>query len=70
MNGKGDARRPAQVDAETVAANWARTFGRGEPKALPRRCPACGALTLYGDRVASCGGCGEPVSLTELPTPP
>lgn len=29
--GKGDSPRPAQVDRETVEANWARTFGKAKP---------------------------------------
>lgn len=29
---KGSARRPAAVDRETEAANWARTFGQTGPR--------------------------------------
>lgn len=31
QNGKGDAQRPAQVPPQTVAENWARTFGTAAP---------------------------------------
>lgn len=34
MNGKGSAPRPRSVDAETFAAQWARTFGADPREAL------------------------------------
>ena len=55
MSGKGDAPRPMQVDAETFADRWARTFGAlsrctcEQPK-LSRVCPECSrVLETLGD---------------------
>lgn len=37
QNGKGDKRRPAQVDPKTLDQNWRRAFARGNrtSKTLP-----------------------------------
>lgn len=32
QNGKGDKRRPTQVDFDTYASNWDRVFSKKPPK--------------------------------------
>jgi len=50
--GKGSARRPASVPAETVAERWERTFGGKEHSATNR---AVGADNPHGDDTVAQG---------------
>jgi hypothetical protein len=58
-NGKGSSRRPHDVPTDTVADNWARTFGVTQPTPDVTECPH---LMTYGsgvNPVFRCVSCGK-----------
>ena len=54
-NGKGDRQRYAQVNEQTVARNWCRTFGHKSYNFDLRICTDCGAtheeITAAGEEI-------------------
>jgi len=53
MAGKGDKRRPMQVDTQTYVKNWDRIFA----KPMPNHCVICDKPTMNEDGM--CDKCKE-----------